>query len=74
MSEPEEAPAHGIAVIGMAGRFPGADSAARFWENLAAGREALFGRTDEQDDFALVAAEGAETSAVEGDREARRLS
>ncbi|MEA2691734.1 MAG: hypothetical protein QOJ16_1121, partial [Acidobacteriota bacterium] len=41
MSEPDEAPAHGIAVIGMAGRFPGADSAARFWENLKAGREAI---------------------------------
>ena len=41
MSERDEAPAHGIAVIGMAGRFPGADSALRFWENLKAGREAI---------------------------------
>ncbi len=27
----------GIAVIGLAGRFPGADSAEHFWENLVAG-------------------------------------
>jgi amino acid adenylation domain-containing protein len=36
-----DGPAQGIAVIGLAGRFPGADSCARFWENLAAGREAI---------------------------------
>jgi amino acid adenylation domain-containing protein len=31
----------GIAVIGMAGRFPGADDCAAFWQNLLEGRESL---------------------------------
>lgn len=30
-----------IAVIGMAGRFPGADDVEQFWQNLAAGRESV---------------------------------
>ncbi len=30
-----------VAVVGMAGRFPGADSVPRFWENLLAGRESV---------------------------------
>ncbi|XZE17903.1 type I polyketide synthase [Pirellulaceae bacterium SH449] len=34
---------HGIAVIGLAGRFPGAESAEHFWHNLVAG---LSGVTD----------------------------
>lgn len=32
-----DAPADEIAVIGMAGRFPGSDNTAAFWRNLAAG-------------------------------------
>ena len=37
----------GIAIIGMAGRFPGAKTVQEFWDNLAAGREsiAFFGDT-----------------------------
>jgi acyl transferase domain-containing protein len=31
----------GIAVIGMVGRFPGANSVDELWENLCAGREAI---------------------------------
>lgn len=31
----------GIAVIGMAGRFPGAEDCAAFWRNLLAGQESL---------------------------------
>src|ERR1700710_2098461 len=31
----------GIAVIGLSGRFPGADSVEEFWENLVAGRESI---------------------------------
>ncbi len=52
MSEPHEldgaAPAPGIAIVGMAGRFPGAPDLARFWENLAAGVEsiAVFGEAE----------------------------
>ncbi|WP_410641562.1 type I polyketide synthase [Amycolatopsis sp. lyj-346] len=30
-----------IAIVGFAGRFPGADSVAEFWENLKAGRSTL---------------------------------
>jgi acyl transferase domain-containing protein len=30
-----------IAVIGMAARFPGADTVAEFWQNLCAGRESI---------------------------------
>ena len=37
-----------VAVIGMAGRFPGADDLDAFWENLAAGREAIRPVTDEE--------------------------
>lgn len=42
----EEVPA--VAVIGMAGRFPGADDLDAFWENLVAGREAVRPVTDEE--------------------------
>ena len=34
-------PADGVAIIGMAGRFPGADSIAELWRNLLAGREGI---------------------------------
>ncbi|WMC84287.1 type I polyketide synthase [Streptomyces rochei] len=37
-----------VAVIGMAGRFPGADDLDAFWENLAAGRESVRPVTDEE--------------------------
>ncbi|MFE4590134.1 type I polyketide synthase [Streptomyces laurentii] len=42
----EEAPA--VAVIGMAGRFPGADDLDAFWDNLAAGRASVRPVTDEE--------------------------
>ena len=35
------APDDGIAVIGVAGRYPGADDLHSFWENLAAGRDCV---------------------------------
>ncbi|GHH93576.1 hypothetical protein GCM10017779_40330 [Streptomyces capillispiralis] len=35
------APEDGIAVVGIAGRYPGADDITRFWENLKAGVESL---------------------------------
>jgi amino acid adenylation domain-containing protein len=38
----------GVAIVGMACRFPGADSAERFWENLAGGIESITFFTDEQ--------------------------
>ncbi|MDH6130790.1 phthiocerol/phenolphthiocerol synthesis type-I polyketide synthase E [Kitasatospora sp. MAA4] len=37
-----------IAVIGMAARFPGADTVEEFWANLAAGRESIRPITDEE--------------------------
>jgi aryl carrier-like protein len=39
-TEPDET-AQGIAVVGMAGRFPGAPSAAAFWRNLRDGVESI---------------------------------
>ncbi|MFE6199403.1 type I polyketide synthase [Streptomyces sp. NPDC057838] len=45
-SHDEEFPA--VAVIGMAGRFPGADDLDAFWENIAAGREAIRPVSDEE--------------------------
>ncbi|HAB14968.1 MAG TPA: type I polyketide synthase [Verrucomicrobiota bacterium] len=30
-----------VAIIGLAGKFPGADSVAQFWSNLCAGRESI---------------------------------
>src|SRR6202171_3067820 len=37
----EEQQYEGIAIIGMAGRFPGAESIEEFWANLVAGRESI---------------------------------
>ena len=34
-------PADGVAIIGMAGRFPGARNVAEFWRNLLAGVESI---------------------------------
>ncbi|CAM2064004.1 SDR family NAD(P)-dependent oxidoreductase [Sulfidibacter corallicola] len=44
--EQEEIP--GIAIVGMAGRFPGATDVARFWRNLAEGIEAITFFSDEE--------------------------
>ena len=38
----------GIAIVGMAGRFPGARNIAEFWRNLVAGTESIAQLTDEQ--------------------------
>ncbi|HVR07062.1 MAG TPA: beta-ketoacyl synthase N-terminal-like domain-containing protein, partial [Thermoanaerobaculia bacterium] len=40
--------APGIAIIGMAGRFPGAPDVEQFWESLRAGRESIRGANDEE--------------------------
>jgi acyl transferase domain-containing protein len=39
---------NGIAIIGMAGRFPGASDVREFWKNLCAGVESVSTFTDEQ--------------------------
>src|SRR5437763_1976793 len=44
---PESADGPDIAVIGMAGRFPGARNVNEFWQNLISGREALTIFSDE---------------------------
>ncbi|MGB8260280.1 MAG: type I polyketide synthase, partial [Terracidiphilus sp.] len=36
----------GIAIVGMAGRFPGAENVARFWQNLRDGVESIRDRSD----------------------------
>lgn len=41
-----------IAIIGMAGRFPGADTITEFWRNLRAGAESVtFFQDDQLDDW-----------------------
>ena len=42
------ASADGIAIVGMAGRFPGAPDVEAFWENLRAGVESIHPLTDEE--------------------------
>ena len=37
----EDMPTNALAVVGMAGRFPGARDVDQFWENLCAGREGV---------------------------------
>ncbi len=41
VSEPQGGGLQGVAIIGMAGRFPGAQSVAEFWRNQIAGIEAI---------------------------------
>ncbi len=38
----------GVAIIGMAGRFPGASSVAEFWSNIRAGKESISFLSDEE--------------------------
>jgi phthiocerol/phenolphthiocerol synthesis type-I polyketide synthase E len=40
-SSSESLPLNAIAVVGMAGRFPGADSVSAFWNNLLRGEESI---------------------------------
>jgi acyl transferase domain-containing protein/acyl carrier protein len=48
MSAPRKMPAAAIAVVGMAGRFPGARNVSEFWRNLRAGVESLEQFSDEE--------------------------
>ena len=47
MSEPAF-PSASVAIVGMAGRFPGAESVAAFWRNILAGAEAITMFTPEE--------------------------
>jgi acyl transferase domain-containing protein len=41
MSQQEPLDLNGVAIIGMAGRFPGARNVREFWQNLVAGKETI---------------------------------
>jgi phthiocerol/phenolphthiocerol synthesis type-I polyketide synthase E len=47
MDTANEVPDNAIAVIGMAGRFPGADSVSQFWDNLCRGEESIVTLSEE---------------------------
>ena len=49
---PNELPPNAIAVIGMAGRFPGADSLTQFWDNLRRGEESVTTLSEEAQNVA----------------------
>ncbi len=48
MTHPTSTTPEGIAIVGLAGRFPGARDAQEFWRNLAAGRDGITRFTDEE--------------------------
>src|SRR6516225_7185289 len=48
MSESLNPDQNSIAIVGMAGRFPGARDISEFWQNLRAGVESVKRLTDEQ--------------------------
>ena len=41
-------PSNAIAVVGMAGRFPGADSVSAFWDNLRHGEESILTLSEQE--------------------------
>jgi phthiocerol/phenolphthiocerol synthesis type-I polyketide synthase E len=50
----EEMPRHAVAIVGLAGRFPGADDLDEFWRNISSGVECLDVPTDADLDSAGV--------------------
>jgi phthiocerol/phenolphthiocerol synthesis type-I polyketide synthase E len=48
MSGPEATPSDAIAIVGVAGRFPGANEPGAYWRNLCAGRDCLSRFTDDE--------------------------
>lgn len=57
-SAPKTLPPETIAVVGMAGRFPGADSVSTFWDNLRRGTESIVTLSEDE----LIAAGVSEKS------------
>ena len=47
-SQGNEAQLEEVAIVGMAGRFPGAQSVAELWRNLCAGVESIRSFSDEE--------------------------
>ena len=60
MSEPTH---EGIAIIGMASRYPGAANLDQFWQNVVGGVESISTFTDDE-----LAAAGVDVARVRGDR------
>ena len=58
MSSSNQESLEGIAIVGMAGRFPGAGTVAEFWKNLVAGAETISTLTEEQLRAAGIAPSG----------------
>jgi acyl transferase domain-containing protein/acyl carrier protein len=48
MSESNHEPAHGIAIVGLAGRFPGSPTLEALWRNLSEGKECVTFFSDEE--------------------------
>lgn len=48
LSDTSNDSAQGVAIVGMAGRFPGAKNVSEFWRNLRAGVEAIASLSDEE--------------------------
>jgi acyl transferase domain-containing protein/acyl carrier protein len=48
MSTSNHEPAHGIAIVGLAGRFPGSPTLEAFWRNLSEGKECVTFFSDEE--------------------------
>ena len=69
MTSNTDLPPNAIAVVGMAGRFPGADSVSEFWENLQEGRESIV--TLSEDD---LLAEGVSEKALANHAYVRRAA
>ncbi len=68
-----------IAIIAMAGKFPGAEDVEQFWENLVEGKETITRFTSEQleishaDDVPAIAARGVLSGAAEFDAQHFRI-
>ena len=69
MTSRDELPPNAIAVIGMAGRFPGADSLTEFWANLRAGEESIVTLSEE-----TLRAAGVSTRTLEDPAYVRRAA
>ena len=50
---PEGLPENAVAIVGMAGRFPGADDVAQFWQNVRRGKTSItrFAEAELEDSF-----------------------
>ena len=61
-----------VAIIGVAGRFPGAENVEQFWQNLCDGRESIRPIATEELEDGLTAAQRGEGKICCGARHARQ--